>query len=429
MFNIGDHVIAIQASNDGRIEIGTEYIVKEILEGNIKVKEFPYFYRSSRFELTQTKQPLPGYSNGRYCLEKIDSLLNWTVQQRAQLLLMYKMRTLAAQIHTFDERPGQRIQTCRSNIRSFGQIPLLKLSCPKFAVSEIYDPKEPGARKQALLNIRASIKEVRANRREISHNTNYVGFCRYCVVHHNPNEILNYFYSTALEKPKTPTTKEQHVGIEIECFVPQRMPMTPLVPLASFISTVNDGSIVPPSSKYKSIEIRVLATVNNFEERLNQTCAALAEMKAAVNKTCGLHIHLDMRDRERDQVEKQFNNLVRSQKFLFKMVDPARRSSKYCLMTRAGNPFQARHRYRAINACALQRHNTLEIRLHEGTTDALVISNWIKILHKICEAPPMLRTRANMLTFSQTIGLPPVLRTYMEQRTTAQLAPMEVSNV
>ena len=163
--------------------------------------------------------------------------------------------------------------------------------------------------------------------------------------------------------------------------------------LHSFVQVKNDGSIRPTESHPKSVEVVVLATEAKINEVIKKLCDVLASrrVEAVANESCGMHVHLDMRNRD---VKECYKNLYYSQGILVSMVPSARRSEdsahaqRYCKKNTTPDidKYPRGDRYHVINVDAYEKYKTLEIRVHSGTTNALKINNWITILNNIVNA-------------------------------------------
>lgn len=205
-----------------------------------------------------------------------------------------------------------------------------------------------------------------------------------------------------------PETKDNHVGIEIEfysiydSYAIGRMILSN--DLGDYVRLGDDGSIEPcedqfedcdcccPShcncedirEDYYSHEMRILATEKQLSKVINKVGVILKECEAKVNKTCGLHVHIDMRNRD---VAQCYKKLVNVQDVLFDMVKSHRKESTYCTKNQSpiydsSNMYTDpdRNRYTAINKMAYGQHRTLEVRLHHGTVNAEEIKHWAKLL-------------------------------------------------
>jgi hypothetical protein len=158
-----------------------------------------------------------------------------------------------------------------------------------------------------------------------------------------------------------------------------------------------------------------------MEEIVDRIAKTLHNVGAKVNKTCGLHVHLDMRNRSR---EKAFSNLVNSQSMLYAMQPKARRDSRFCRKTKSPVFAQAMReatgenvRYMGINPHAWERHQTIEIRIHSGTTNATKIKNWVKILCGIVNKTEAITTEPRKVeAFAETFNIPNDVVVYMKSR-------------
>lgn len=149
-----------------------------------------------------------------------------------------------------------------------------------------------------------------------------------------------------------------------------------------------DGSIEPnkddnddqENSDDAGFEARILL-INNPEyikREMKKVCQLLNQINAYVNKSCGLHVHLDVRfkdDSERREIGKRFGRCL---SVLSTLVPSSRRENSYCQLQVSSSD-----RYSAVNMTAIDRYQTIEIRLHSGTVDFLKITKWIELLNVI----------------------------------------------
>lgn len=164
-------------------------------------------------------------------------------------------------------------------------------------------------------------------------------------------------------------------------------------------------------------ELRVIAGSKQYREIIERVCKVLVEDNGAtVNSTCGLHVHLDMRNRD---VNKAYHNLFTCQDLLYSMVPAARRRSSYCRPNTERKFSDAdATRYLGINCQAYNEHKTLEVRLHSGTVNAEKISNWVELLQAIVDCPVML-TKSHLISwnkFQRALNLRPDLIKYIQKR-------------
>lgn len=240
---------------------------------------------------------------------------------------------------------------------------------------------------------------------------------------------------------RVPETDDKHVGIEIEFISPyqedelaKRLLMSAL---SDYVTLKDDSSIdanndescecccrdchdeepcgADLSDHRYGHELCVLAKQSELGRVMRMVGAFLRKAKAEVNKTCGLHVHLDMRSRDK---EKAFTNLVYIQEVLYRMCDPDRRNSSYCqpIETTDLNYAKDCGRYRSINASALHEHNTLEVRLHHGTVSVSDITCWVKMLCHTVDANRLPKAIKTPKAAARQLGVDSVIAKYMERK-------------
>jgi len=194
-----------------------------------------------------------------------------------------------------------------------------------------------------------------------------------------------------VREDKRPKTRSKHVGIEIE-FMSQLSSVELETALAeagleNYVTAKDDGSIECEDDYPYSHEVCILAPEKSVPKVVSKFCAII-NGNSTVNSSCGLHVHLDMRNRDK---EKAYANLWAAQPLLYSMCPKSRRTGTYSrpVMTYhslAEDP-HGDERYVGVNKESLSKHNTLEVRLHSGTINAAKIINWVKLLSKIVDAP------------------------------------------
>jgi hypothetical protein len=186
----------------------------------------------------------------------------------------------------------------------------------------------------------------------------------------------------ARKQPLTPAVfkYDRAVGVEIECFGPQLEDES----LPIWVRATSDGSISPPAGAFP-VEFRVLLKRSELEPRLFRLCSILKNHR--VNKSCGLHVHLDARQWDRVEAEKRARRLAKWLGILSELVPLSRRENTYC---KPG--FSQADRYHAVNFTSYEKHRTIEVRLHSGTCDYSKIIAWIRLLELLLVVPPPART-------------------------------------
>jgi hypothetical protein len=189
-----------------------------------------------------------------------------------------------------------------------------------------------------------------------------------------PETEARTFEQRVRAKPLCPETfkYDRAVGVEIECFGQiGRKALCDALPI--WAGVTGDGSIAPTEGN--AHEVRVLLVRRELEPRLFRLCKRLDALGLKVNRSCGLHVHLDQRGQTEQQVERRAKVMDAWLCALQELVPASRRENSYC---RFGTSWK--DRYRAVNLCAFSAHRTLEVRLHSGTTDYTKILAWVRLL-------------------------------------------------
>jgi hypothetical protein len=239
-----------------------------------------------------------------------------------------------------------------------------------------------------------------------------------------PNRIWNMFmqaFNVSLSKTPTTLPFGKAIGVEIEFFMPidnldtapcgecsyceddredecdstsyfrsAREMFTRLCTERKIkgINIGEDGSInVDDDNEETALEARILTSIDDLSN-LEAFCKVLSEVGAKVNKSCGLHVHLDMRDYER-RPSTVVSRLEAALPLLRAMIPKSRVDNTYCSndVGSKANGSGRGDRYSAINDLdAFDKFKTIEIRLHSGTVSFTKISNWIRILYSIARS-------------------------------------------
>lgn len=193
--------------------------------------------------------------------------------------------------------------------------------------------------------------------------------------------------------------KNNYIGLEIECLtsltrgqVVERMLEHDL---EQQMQITGDGSI---HGEGRGVEFRILFKEKTLVKDLKRLAKFLNKQYFSVNNTCGLHVHLDMRNRN---VSKSYQKLLKFQDVLFSMVDKKRWTNDFCHYT-TEDAIDAHDRYVAINEAAYDNHKTIEIRLHHATLDMKVVEKWVTLLVKILNSklPAKVKTKADVLKWA-----------------------------
>lgn len=239
--------------------------------------------------------------------------------------------------------------------------------------------------KEALKLLRSQVKAIRFKSKSVnigggaSHRYNLQAG-----VHSEPGAILQMMKakeSKLVYTSKSPRDDKNYVGIELEFFCKwdKSKLATALFEagVAKNVCLKSDGSIQSDKSGYETHELAILATEDTYRDVVNTICNVLGQADARVNKSCGMHVHLDMRNRDKDLV---FSNLVSAQSILYAMNPKSREEGTYCKRTTAKKMDKVSGRYWGINPAAYGKFRTLEVRIHAGTVSAIKVINWIDLL-------------------------------------------------
>lgn len=235
---------------------------------------------------------------------------------------------------------------------------------------------------------------------------------------------------------KTPKDNDNYIGVELEflCDLNQEKLGLELfdIGIGKNVTLTTDASIKccvnerhEPTScakhqnKLFAHELCILTKESNYKEILMKACEVLSKANAQVNKSCGMHVHLDMRNRNSEQA---YQNLISSQGILFKM-NPKSRTELYAKkvtnrnMEEVVNATSGNARYSGINVQAIKKHNTIECRIHSGTIEFTKITNWITILNKIANKQKrIVKNFVSLANFCKEFDIEMDLKFYIQQR-------------
>tara|TARA_R100000005_G_C4997125_1_gene203889 strand:+ start:1650 stop:2672 length:1023 start_codon:yes stop_codon:yes gene_type:complete len=129
-------------------------------------------------------------------------------------------------------------------------------------------------------------------------------------------------------------------------------------------------------------------------EQLKKVCRAMNRVGAQVNRTCGLHVHLNSTDMTVGQIVNVFDRYADAESEIDAMMPASRRNSRWCANCVKGT-FQNRTtkervanglgRYHKVNLTNIAERGSIEFRQHSGTTEFEKIANWISILMQFVE--------------------------------------------
>lgn len=285
-------------------------------------------------------------------------------------------------------------------------------------------------RPRALSAVRAQIRTVRADLRWLSPHVNQIdsrGFPYRNQHRTEPGVFLRAHrtrQSFQVYEPKRPQCDNPYVGIELEFIsLCEKSTLGAAIAdagLTQYVHLHHDGSVdCSPNRGGESFEISVLVQQSKVAEVIPKLCKVLNGHSSYVNGTCGMHVHLDMRQRD---LNRAFVQLVRAQSTLYAMVPKSRKTNRYCKPTRGlvvdRHTSERASRYKGINARAFRRHKTLEVRIHSGTLSSTKIVNWVELLLAIVDGPELSITPRTPKSLARHLGLSESLRNYINERIT-----------
>lgn len=220
---------------------------------------------------------------------------------------------------------------------------------------------------------------------------------------------------------------ERFVGLELEYIQRNDEPKT-----GTYGRFKGDGSLRASSIGGDGREFVTNPTNGDrLMSMIDKIALKFDEAKAYVNKSCGLHVHLDMRQTTEKEQINVYNAFRSMEKIFFGMVSKSRRENQYCrwLKDRPYHEALRGERYYSLNVCAYPKFQTFEIRMHQGSMNAHKIKNWVLLLlnffdtftktdfpkEKVDEVMSM-SDRDKLIFLFQQVKIPLKLRKYMVRR-------------
>lgn len=218
-------------------------------------------------------------------------------------------------------------------------------------------------------------------------------------------------YSSGVERNPFNATRLSF-GVEIECFGPSRETIMDAFSSRSvaiesqsynhddsktYFKIVSDASIRATHGSGNEVVSPILSGRNGLAT-LKAACEALNEAQACVNKSTGLHVHMDAKNLSFEHYKSIFVNYARLETAIDSFMARSRRADNntYCQSLRSriarieeSDSFASlgyacgNDRYYKVNPTSIRRHGTVEFRQHQGTTDFEKISMWLKFLQKM----------------------------------------------
>ena len=194
--------------------------------------------------------------------------------------------------------------------------------------------------------------------------TGYKGFC----FNHSPVKTLGSYASC----PKPRGSTKNPMGIEIECYSPDRL-VRRVTHLAPYVCS--DASLPPGGG-----EIKLCATEDKMEDKAADVIQRARIAGNAVNKRCGLHLHFQMPLNNQpayigrmDSRSRLFAMLINMEEFIFDIVPASRKHNGFCEKLTYAGRLHSHYSWFSLS----NRHPTFEIRIHASTLNPWKIKGWI----------------------------------------------------
>lgn len=130
-------------------------------------------------------------------------------------------------------------------------------------------------------------------------------------------------------------------------------------------------------------EISILIGQSKLSKVLPILEKTIREAEGYVDTSCGLHVHLDCREYSEDEALNRAVRLGTFLPYLARIVAPSRLVNEYCQIGVSHTDGNGQSKYWAINTCSLEDQGTVEIRLHQGSTNAHRIESWVRLLQEL----------------------------------------------
>jgi hypothetical protein len=159
-------------------------------------------------------------------------------------------------------------------------------------------------------------------------------------------------------------------------------------------ATVNFGELVSP-----------VLSGQDGRDQIRRVCATLNENDCRVDRSAGLHVHFGARDIAFEDIRRFAKNFVAVQDVIDLLIARSRRGNhSYARRNRLVNHYNSQQtvdnarnmgelanvvqdgRYAKLNLHAFSTHGTVEIRCHQGTTNAKKIVTWINFIDRLMTA-------------------------------------------
>lgn len=186
------------------------------------------------------------------------------------------------------------------------------------------------------------------------------GFChKHCTGRHSMGSYSTRSY---------PSDMSLHAAVEVECYYRDADSYRRGLPLEPH----SDGSLPSYGAEYK-----IMGKTTEIVAKMTEIVSEIWKRGGRVNRSCGLHVHLDVRQLTAARRTEWKAWMRRTQDMWFALMPPSRRNSNYCRrLTDGTDSFQGDH----FDFFHYTSYNTGEVRLHGGTLNHFKIEGWLVAL-------------------------------------------------
>lgn len=193
-------------------------------------------------------------------------------------------------------------------------------------------------------------------------------------------------------------------GIELECYIDSTKHEEFVAFARKYGYEVGWDCTIKATGYSKSgmeIKCNGAKTYTQLDRSLAKLGTKLKKYDVQANKSCGYHLHMsNKRFFNKLNIERIVKTWLAVEDILYATQPAERQNSTYCKRklyeyasvnhvklpqgkSRLVNELARYDRYYSLNLASLYKHGTIEIRLHQGTTDKEQVIQWVKLMRHI----------------------------------------------
>tara|TARA_R110000803_G_scaffold79152_2_gene144647 strand:+ start:1751 stop:2743 length:993 start_codon:yes stop_codon:yes gene_type:complete len=133
-------------------------------------------------------------------------------------------------------------------------------------------------------------------------------------------------------------------------------------------------------------EIKLIFKQSEMMSIIPKVFKVLRDCKVKVNSSCGLHVHLDARNRNRKDM---YNNLFKCQDAIIDVSSNKRIEGRWCtknIRSTYDGQMSEYERYKVINVRSYERHSTIEVRVGRATLEVGKVLAYVRMLTNIVDS-------------------------------------------